>query len=729
MSRSCAGIPNCLPPGVGSSRSAHYPLRMRRILKQSSDPSEALRREVRYLKGVGPKRAEKLSRLGIECLGDLLLRLPRDYEDRRRVRRLSELKVGEKCVINGRIVQCGLRPTRSLQRGILEVWVEDETGVIKLVWFNATDRWRKSFPVGAQITAYGEVQFYNGLQMVGPDYRVGERAEDLDTFGSILPVYPLTEGISQRMMRGFVKCALQEAAQGLPEVLPPDLRARKGFASLCEALQEVHFPPEMQAAKRGRRRLAYEELFVFQTALALRRRAVQQSKGIAFKVGPNVDRHIRSLFPFEFTESQDKVIAEVRRDMRSERPMNRLLQGDVGCGKTVVAVYAMLAALAQSTKGYQAALMAPTEILAEQHYLTLQGLLERAHVRTLLLTGESDRDRRRQNLRRIAEGQVDLVVGTHALIQKDVEFRNLALAVVDEQHRFGVRQRLALTQKRVPPDVLIMTATPIPRTLAMAYFADMDISIIDHMPPGRKPVRTYLHGPERWQEAFSAALQELRQGYRAFVVYPLVEESQQLDLTSARRGYEELSRGVFRDFDCALLHGQMRSEQKQTVMEGFREGRYRVLVATTVVEVGIDVPEATVMIVQHAERLGLAQLHQLRGRIGRGDRPGKCYLLAEPGTEDAFHRLKVLTETCDGFKIAEEDLRIRGPGELFGTKQSGMPQFNYYDFCEVAVLEEARDDAFALVRADPSLSRPQHANLRREVLRRYGKRFVFASIG
>ncbi|MCK4375790.1 MAG: DNA helicase RecG, partial [Candidatus Brocadiae bacterium] len=362
-------------------------------------------------------------------------------------------------------------------------------------------------------------------------------------------------------------------------------------------------------------------------------------------------------------------------------------------------------------------------------YLTLRSLLERARVRTAMLTGGATPAERRANLKRLAAGEVDLAVGTHALIQRDVEFRRLSLAVVDEQHRFGVRQRLALRRKGPPPDVLIMTATPIPRTLALAYFADMDVSVIDQMPPGRRPVRTELYVPADWDRAFDAAREELRSGRSVFVVYPLVEENRELDLTSAKEGYEELSGKVFPGHSCCLLHGQMAPKQKQEVMEGFRAGRYQVMAATTVVEVGIDVPQATVMIVQHAERLGLAQLHQLRGRIGRGKDPSICFLLADPKTGEAWRRLEVLTQTSDGFKIAEEDLRIRGPGHLFGTQQSGMPEFKCYDFSDTAILQKARDDAFRLVEADPTLGQAQHTLLRKRVLEEYGRSFALADVG
>ncbi len=689
-----------------------------------------LEREVRYLKGVGPKRAEVLAGIGIHTVRDLLWHLPRGYEDRRKSVPVKVLREGDTAVVRGTIVVAEFRRTRRRYRGMVDVLIEDDAGdELSLVWFNASPKWLKSFPEGKRITVYGTVRYYGRVQMVSPDYEIGERDPAESRFGSILPVYPAAEGLTQKLLRGLVGQALEAGADHVEEVFPRAFLKEEGMPYVATALRHVHFPPDAEHRDAARRRLGYEELFVFQTALAMRRETVQRAPGIAFKVGPNVDRRIRRLFPFEFTAAQERVIGEVREDMLRASPMNRLLQGDVGCGKTVVAVYAMLAALAESSKGYQAALMAPTGILAEQHYLTLRSLLERARVRTCLLAGGLSAAERSSRLEDLAKGRIDLVVGTHALIQEDVRFRNLAQVVVDEQHRFGVRQRWALREKGPLPDVLIMTATPIPRTLAMAYLADMDVSTIDEMPPGRKPVQTELYLPDRWPDAFEAARGELERGHRVFVVYPLVEENANLDLTSAKEGFRELSERVFPEFDCCLLHGQMPSSEKQEAMDGFREGRYRVMAATTVVEVGIDIPEATVMIVQHAERLGLAQLHQLRGRIARSTRPARCFLLAEETTEQAAQRLNVLAQTMDGFRIAEEDLRLRGPGQLFGLQQSGMPEFRCYDFSDPGLLKEAHDAAAALVKADPKLERPEHAVLRERVEREYGDRAALVDVG
>jgi ATP-dependent DNA helicase RecG len=610
----------------------------------------------------------------------------------------------------------------------LEVDVRDESGSVRLVWFNARPQWQSSFPVDELITAFGQAGFYGGSQMVAPDYQVGEAAAG-EKFGRILPIYPLTEGLSQAIMRKVLRAALEQAAHSAPETFPQSFLSRRAMPGITAALWAVHFPEDMEARQTAHHRLVYEELFVYQTALALRRRRARERTGVAFRIGPNVDRRIRRLFPFEFTAAQDRVIDEVAADMRAPRPMNRLIQGDVGCGKTVVAVYAMLAALAERSKAHQVALMAPTEILAEQHYLTLEALLKRAHVRTALLTGSAGAPQRRTNLRRLAEGELDLVVGTHALIQGDVRFQNLALAVVDEQHRFGVRQRLALRRKGPPPDLLIMTATPIPRTLAMACFADIDVSVINRMPPGRPPVRTEVLAPARWEVAFEFARRELARGRRVFVIYPLVEEGSEQHLVSAEEGYERLRHEVFPDNDCCLLHGRMKPDEKQETMQRFRAGGYQVMAATTVVEVGIDVPEATVMIIQHAERLGLAQLHQLRGRIGRGHWPGQCFLLAEPRTPEARQRLDVLAATSDGFRIAEEDLHLRGPGQMLGTRQSGMPELRCYDFSDAEILEQAHHEAASVVEADPCLDRPEHALLRKQVVAQYGQSIVLADIG
>ncbi len=679
------------------------------------------------LTGVGPSKSRLLARLGLHNVYDLLFHIPRNYEDRRRITPIRDIREGEYAVVSGRVSDVNFKRIRSRQR-MLEVFVSDSTGMIQLTWFHARPSWAESFQKKNTVTAYGKVQYYGGPQMVSPVYTTAPNPEQSAEFGCILPVYPLTEGLSQKFFRRIMREALTAAAE-VADAVPHPLARAKSFTNKTEAIRNVHFPPSLATAEHALRRLAYEELLVFQAALALQRRTIKDAKGFNFKTGRNVEQRIRRLFPFRFTDAQNKVVGELCRDLRSQRPMHRLLQGDVGCGKTVVAVYALLSALAERSKGHQTAFMAPTEVLAEQHYLTLQELLDGTDVRIMLLKGSAKPAERREKLQRIAEGRVDLVVGTHALIQKDVAFNKLALAVIDEQHRFGVRQRLELAQKGRRPDVLLMTATPIPRTLTLACFGDMDVSVIDRMPPGRREVNTRLLGESHWKEAYQEALSELKTGGRVFVIFPLVETNHELDLSSATDAYRVLSNGIFKDYPCCLMHGRMSAETKRETMRGFRNGDYRVMVATTVVEVGIDVAEATVMIVQHAERLGLSQLHQLRGRIGRGGRPGFCFLLASDPTEDARRRLEVLCNTNDGFKIAEADLKLRGPGELFGTQQSGMPELRCYDFSDLPLLEEVRNDAFELIENDPGLDRQDNQLLKKAIRQGYAGRFALGGMG
>ncbi len=670
-----------------------------------------------FLPGVGPKRAALLAKLGLATIRDVLYFAPRDYLRCAQAPRIADLQIDETAAVTGEVRRIASRRLRG-GKHLTEIFVGDESGVLRAAWFNQPYR-ADAVQVGQRVMVSGKVSFYQGYQMVSPVIEALADDEEPDDAAApgLRPVYPSTEGLSQWALRKIVAAALERHLADEEEPLPDALRARRGLPALADALRSVHQPETLAQAEAGRRRLAYDEFLVMEMAMALRRRGLKEERpGIAFKIGPNVDAHVRRLFPFKLTPAQDRAIAEIAADMRAPKPMNRLLQGDVGSGKTVVALYAMLAAIAN---GRQAALMAPTEILAEQHYMTIREFLANSDVRVGLFTGSASAAQRRENRRALAAGEIQLAVGTHALIQPEVEFQRLGLVVVDEQHKFGVLQRATLRRKGETPDVLVMTATPIPRTLSLTVFGDLDVSIIDEMPPGRQPIETRLTPAGRRADAWEVVREHVAAGRQAFVVYPLVEESEKVDLQNATDAAERLQQEVFPEFQVGLIHGRMKPEDKDAIMRAFRDRAFDVLAATTVIEVGIDIPNATVMVIEHANRYGLAQLHQLRGRIGRGEHPSVCILVYDGGGEEARERLKVMARTTDGFEIAEADLRLRGPGEFFGTRQHGLPELKFGDIInDFNLLQAARADAFDLVRRDPELAAPEHQALRRFFLRR-----------
>jgi len=686
---------------------------------------------VQYVRGVGPKRAEMFERLGVRTIRDLLYYFPRKYHDRRNLVHIKDAKPGTNAMMVGDVLRVNLR-RKGRGKGVLTVVVQDETGQIRAVWYNQNylaDR----FESGDTLLLWGAVREYTGagipLEMVNPGFEhIGADEHGgtalTDEMSRLMPVYPLTDGLSQGRLRPIVRAALDDYAAALPEILPEALRARHGLPTITEVLEQAHFPDSVEAKAEAKRRLVYEEFLVFELAVALRRRTAKAAEGIAFKVSAEFDRRIRKLFPFKLTASQETALAQIREDMRSPAPMNRLLQGDVGCGKTVVALYAMLLAAANK---YQSAIMAPTEILAEQHHRTLSKMLAGSAVRVRLLTSSSDR---RRVLAEIERGEADIIIGTHAVIQSDVAFHRLGFVVVDEQHKFCVMQRARLRWKGRSPDVLVMTATPIPRTLALTVFGDLDVSTITELPPGRKPVITRRFALRDVGRGYDFIRKHVSAGRQAYVVCPLVEQSETLDLRSAIDTAAELAEKVFPEFNVGLLHGRMTSDEKERAMAAFARGDMHVMVSTVVVEVGIDVPNATVMLVLHAERFGLAQLHQLRGRIGRGADQAWCLLCSAAQSDDARRRLAIMCETTDGFRIAEEDLKLRGTGELFGTRQHGLPDVRIGDFTEdIEILEVARDDATELVAADPRLEKPEHAALRRRMLELYRDRLSLIGIG
>jgi ATP-dependent DNA helicase RecG len=673
-------------------------------------------RPVTELPGVGPRIEVALRDLGVASLADMISHYPSRHEDLSNVKKISELRVGEKATVVGRVVSTRPvgRPVRGRAPGF-SVQLYDGTGYLPVTVWGRIWLLNQLLPE-TSVVASGEVQRRYGIQLVARSLEViDDPGDDPGPHaGRFVPVYPVNKGIQARRMRTLVHRALDAAGRVL-DPLPANLLARQNLPNLYDAIHEIHFPTDRARLKAARRRLIFHELFLIQTGLAARKARLKRSEvgRSHWGDGSLLNPYLNGL-PFELTEAQQRVIGEVLADMRSEKPMRRLLQGDVGSGKTVVAVAALLTAV---ESGGQGAIMAPTEVLAEQHYLSIASAFSDLPVNVALLTGSQSLAERRSTLEGIEKGEAHVVIGTHALIQRGVEFRDLSLVVVDEQHRFGVSQRTTIREKGGTPDALIMTATPIPRTLSLTLYGDLEVSIIDELPPGRKPVETQIVDLVERYQAYDVVRKELDEGRQAYVICPLVEESEALeDVRAAEELFEELGSEVFPNRRVGLLHGRMRAAEKRAVMAAFRAGEIDVLVATVVVEVGVDVPNASAIVVEGAERFGLSQLHQLRGRVIRGLHHPKCFLVADAKTEDSERRLEALSKYQDGFKLSEVDLAIRGEGTLFGNRQSGMPDLKVAKLLrDIDVLVEARREAFALVANDPTLKGSGHRPLRREI--------------
>jgi ATP-dependent DNA helicase RecG len=691
----------------------------------SDDVKRRLATPVEFIRGIGPGRAQLLERLGLRTANHLLFNFPRDYQDLSDERSIENLAEGQLQSVRGVIAEVAATSS-GFGKSRVAILISDGTGHLRGVWYNQPfmkDRFREGMTV--LLTATPKMK---GMMWEMSHPLVTTLADDEAKIeAKLLPVYSLTEGLSQYHMRRIEQAAVTEFADQLEEVFPPTLLKRFQLMPLVEAVRAIHQPSDREEMERARRRFIFQELFVLQLALSIRRSEQRQLKAYELPATSRIDARIRRLLPFELTESQAKAIAEISADLALDRPMNRLLQGDVGSGKTIVALYAMLVCVAN---GRQTALMAPTEILARQHGETLAKLLEESRVEWALLTGGTSKAEREDALRRLADGSLNLVIGTHAVVQEDVKFKELGLVVVDEQHKFGVRQRSALRQGDVAPHYLVMTATPIPRTLSMTLFGDLDISTLQSPPAGRQPINTYLVEPDREQRWWHFVRERLSEGRQAFVVAPLVDESENVMAPSVATAFERLTNGELEAFRVGLLHGRLTSAEKQDVMERFHRGEIQVLISTTVIEVGVDVPNASVMTVVGADRFGLAQLHQLRGRVGRGSRAGYCGILLGETNEAARERLEAFAKSTDGFALAELDFASRGPGDLFGTQQHGLPPLRIADLMtDRDVLEEARREAQLLVAADPGLKHADNARLRQQMLTRYGKALELGDVG
>jgi len=658
-----------------------------------------------FVKGVGPHKARLLASLGIKTITDAFHYLPFRYEDRSEFKPITHLQPGNRETVSGTIVSLKAKGNRL---SILEAVITDKTGNLKVTWFNQPYL-KRTFRMGQSIVISGLVKQNTRdmppLMMESPEYEaLPDDADALIHSGRVVPFYSLTEGLSQKQFRKIMFSVIGAHAATLRDPLPSDLLARNDLPALQESILELHFPRNAdhiddlnRGMTRYHRRIIFDEFFLFGLGLAVIRETAGREKGIQFRPKGILREALLKQFPFELTSAQKRVIGEIRKDMQESRPMNRLIQGDVGCGKTIVAVAAMLEAV---ESGYQAALMAPTGILAEQHYINIHGMIGQLGLTVQLMSGGSKKDV-------VGSGDAsfpDIIIGTHALIQEKVMFRRLGLVVIDEQHKFGVMQRAMLRKKGMNPDVLVMTATPIPRSLALTLYGDLDCSVIDELPPGRKPVLTTWIEASKKDEIYAVLKKELGKGRQAYVVYPAIEESEKMKLKTALQGKEAFAQ-KFPEFRVGLIHGRMMTEERAEMMSLFKKKEIDILVSTTVIEVGLDVPNASVMLIVHAERFGLSQLHQLRGRVGRGSGSSYCVLIAyHPVGEDARRRLDIMVRTNDGFRIAEEDLDIRGPGEFLGTRQAGLPDLRNGNIVRDAdILEAAKKEAFAIIEKDAEL--------------------------
>ncbi len=692
----------------------------------TADAPRTISTRLEHLEGIGPTRAKHFKHLAVETLADLVEYFPRTYQFESSEQTIDTFVADRIETARGTI--CAVDYITGRGRARFEATLDDGTAKLALVWFNAQYLRSKIYP-GMTIRVQGRVKMFRNMpQMANPKWQVVAEDTPRVEEEKFRPIYPASTSLSSDVIARVVEANLDAALQPIDEWFAPELLKKRHLISRRDAYRWIHRPANMNEAMRARRRIVYDELMLLQLGLGMSKRLRSgRLTAPVMRIDKTLDERIRRRFPFEMTIAQQNASYEIVRDLQSGQPMNRLLQGDVGSGKTVVALYAMLLAVANKM---QAAILAPTEVLAEQHYLTLSSFLKDSSVSIELLTSRTKRESRNSIQKHVASGKVHLAVGTQALIQEDVEFANLGLVVADEQHKLGVRQRETLKGKGLMPHYLVMTATPIPRTLALSYFADFDISIINELPPGRQPIETrWLHADQS-AKAYDFLRKQIAAGRQAYIVLPQIHDDGIDDVKSVTKEFEKLSKGPLNGLRLAPLHGQMTTDEKHETMTNFRAGKIDVLVATTVIEVGIDVANATVMLIDNADRFGLSQLHQLRGRVGRGSEKSYCILLGDPQTETGEARLKAMTHTSDGFEIAEMDLKLRGPGQFFGTRQHGLPEFKMADITsELALLQLAREDAVELLRDDANLKSPEHRPLRAALLKQFGDTLQLAQVG
>jgi len=686
--------------------------------------------DVKYLKGIGPNKAAALIEHQINTVLDLFFYIPRKYLDHTNVKPINTLEEGETTTVIGKVGSFGMMHGRK-RRFIVNI--HDKTGNLELVWFSGYKYLENMFAEGDIISVTGKIGLYNGFQITHPEFEIISGGDDEPVHTRrIIPVYPETTALKQvklhsRGLRKVIKQALERLKNIRCETIPDDLRTKIGLLSLNTAISQVHFPDSVKSAEQGLRRLAFEELFYLELLLAAKhQKRSTREPGISFPPPKRLGRQLLDNLNFELTKAQKRVLNQIYKDMEEPHPMNRLVQGDVGSGKTVVSLLSMLGAI---EAGYQAAMMVPTEVLAEQHGFTLSRMLDGLDVNIAVFTGSVTGKKREAVLQKIASGKIDIVVGTHTLIQKKLKFNNLGFAVIDEQHKFGVVQREGLKKKGAYLDTLVMTATPIPRTLAMTVYGDLDVSVIDEMPPGRKHIKTSFVPFEKRSGMYEFIRNQMKSGRQAYIVYPLVEESEKIDLKAAKESYELLCKETFPDLKLALLHGRMKAADKNRVMADFKDGLIDIIVATTVIEVGLDIANANIMVIEHAERFGLSQLHQLRGRIGRGKHQAYCFLLSDKEfSKDAAARINIMCSTNDGFKIAEADMSIRGPGEIMGTRQHGLPELKVASLLDYEILSLARQTAFEIIYNDEMLIKPGNRLVRKVLVKKYKDKIRYSKI-